>query len=52
MFDTPFIRMWRLYLNACVAAFQYAKIDIHQIAFSKEPNNQILWTRQYLYKKS
>ncbi len=50
MFDTPFVRMWRLYLNACAAAFHYAKIDVHQVVFSIEPNNQILWTRQYLYK--
>ncbi|QII47152.1 class I SAM-dependent methyltransferase [Flagellimonas oceani] len=49
MFDTKFIRMWRLYLNACAAAFHYAKIDLHQILLSKGANNQLPLTRQYIY---
>ena len=51
MFDTSFIRMWRLYLNACAAAFHYAKIDVHQVVFSKGANNQMPWTREYIYKE-
>lgn len=49
MFDTKFIRMWRLYLNACAAAFHCAKIDVHQILLSKGANNQLPLTRQYIY---
>ena len=49
MFDTKFIRMWRLYLNACAAAFHYAKVDLHQILLSKGANNQLPLTRQYIY---
>tara|TARA_R110002049_G_scaffold30224_4_gene102798 strand:+ start:807 stop:2030 length:1224 start_codon:yes stop_codon:yes gene_type:complete len=50
MFDTAFIRMWRLYLNACAAAFHYANVDVHQILLSKGANNQLPWTRQYMYE--
>lgn len=49
MFDTKFIRMWRLYLNACAAAFHYAKVDVHQILLVKGANNQLPLTRQYMY---
>ena len=50
MFDSEFIRMWRLYLNACAAAFHYAKVDVHQILISKGANNQLPLTRQYIYE--
>tara|TARA_R110001583_G_scaffold43030_1_gene136789 strand:- start:3823 stop:4980 length:1158 start_codon:yes stop_codon:yes gene_type:complete len=49
MFDEKFIRMWRLYLNSCAAAFHYGDIDLHQILFSKGLNNNLPWTRSYLY---
>lgn len=49
-YDDKFIRMWRLYLNACAASFNCGNIDIHQFLFSKCINNDIPWTREYLYK--
>lgn len=49
-YDDKFIRMWRLYLNACAASFNSGNIDIHQFLFSKCINNEIPWTREYLYK--
>lgn len=49
MKDESFIRMWRLYLNACAASFHVGNIDIHQFVFSKGLANEIPWTREYLY---
>ncbi|APH14189.1 mycolic acid cyclopropane synthetase family protein [Clostridium sporogenes] len=49
-FDDKFIRMWRLYLNACAASFHYGVIDLHQFLLTKGLNNEIPMTRDYLYK--
>ena len=48
--DEVFIRMWRLYLNACAASFNCGELDIHQFLFSKNINNEIPWSRNYLYQ--
>ncbi|WP_446787921.1 class I SAM-dependent methyltransferase [Macellibacteroides fermentans] len=48
--DETFIRMWRLYLNACAASFNSGNIDIHQFLFTKGVNNELPWTREYMYK--
>lgn len=48
--DEVFIRMWRMYLNACAASFNCGNIDIHQFLFSKGLNSDIPWTRDYMYK--
>ncbi len=48
--DETFIRMWRLYLNACAASFNAGNIDIHQFVFSKGLANEVPWTRDYLYE--
>lgn len=47
--DETFIRMWWLYLNACIASFESGNIDIHQLLFTKGANNQIPLTRSYIY---
>ncbi|WP_088187949.1 cyclopropane-fatty-acyl-phospholipid synthase family protein [Desulfosporosinus sp. FKA] len=47
--DETFIRMWRLYLNACAASFHSGNIDVHQFIFTKGPNNELPWTREYIY---
>ena len=47
-FDEKFIRMWRLYLNACAASFHYGVVDVHQILFTKGLNNDIPMTRDYM----
>ncbi|WP_066062373.1 SAM-dependent methyltransferase [Neobacillus soli] len=47
--DERFIRMWRLYLNACSASFQTGNIDLSQFIFTKGTNDSIPWTREYLY---
>lgn len=48
--DETFIRMWRLYLNSCAASFNCGNIHIHQFLFSKGTNNELQWTRDYMYK--
>lgn len=48
--DEKFIRMWRLYLNACAASFHSGNIDVHQFVFSKGTTNELPWTRDYLYE--
>ncbi|MFT5873297.1 MAG: cyclopropane-fatty-acyl-phospholipid synthase [Clostridium sp.] len=47
--DETFIRMWRLYLNSCAASFNCGNINLHQILFAKGVNNDLPWTRDYLY---
>lgn len=42
--------MWRLYLNACAELFNCGNITIHQILFTKNANNDLPWTRDYMYK--
>ncbi len=48
--DETFIRMWRMYLNSCAASFKCGNIDIHQILFSKNVNEKIPMTRDYMYE--
>ena len=50
MFDKEFIRMWELYLCACAATFNNGIIDLHQILISKEINNDLPMTRDYIYE--
>lgn len=50
MKDETFLRMWRLYLNACAASFNEGNIDIHQFLFSKGLADELPWTRNYLYE--
>lgn len=50
-FDERFIRMWRMYLCACIAAFTNGVIDLHQILFTKGVNNKMPLTRDYMYKQ-
>lgn len=50
--DEAFIRMWRMYLNSCAASFNCGNIDIHQILFSKGIDNELPWTREYMYKNN
>jgi cyclopropane-fatty-acyl-phospholipid synthase len=50
--DETFIRMWRLYLNACAASFNSGNIYIHQFLFTKGANNELPWTREYIYQEN
>ena len=37
-FDNYFIRMWKMYLNYCEAAFITRNINLHQLVFTKDQN--------------
>lgn len=47
MFDEEFARMWELYLCSCAATFNNGVIDLHQILFSNDVNNELPMTRWY-----
>jgi cyclopropane-fatty-acyl-phospholipid synthase len=50
MFDEPFVRMWRLYLQACSAGFKYGSSRLYQILFSNGLTNCLPLTRKHLYQ--
>jgi cyclopropane-fatty-acyl-phospholipid synthase len=50
MFDDRFIKMWRLYLNACAANFTAGITNLHQFLITKGVNNTLPLTRDYLYE--
>ena len=47
MFDERFARMWELYLCSCAATFWNGVIDLHQIIFTNDVNNELPMTRWY-----
>lgn len=49
MFDERFVRMWRLYLAASVAAFEYGALQLFQVLFAPGRSNTVPWTREYQY---
>lgn len=49
MFDEYFVRMWRLYLNACSVGFRYGETRLYQILFSNGINNNLPLTREHCY---
>ena len=49
-FDERFIRMWKMYLYSCAACFYNGVIDLHQIVFTNDVNNELPLTRSYIYE--
>jgi cyclopropane-fatty-acyl-phospholipid synthase len=49
MFDHRFVRMWRMYLAASIATFRTGGLQLFQVVFARESNNDIPWTRKHLY---
>ena len=47
MFDERFVRMWEMYLCACAASFRNGVVDVHQILFSNDVNNEVPMNRWY-----
>lgn len=52
MFDQKFIRAWRLYLAGSIAAFTAGDLQLFQVVFAKQHNNDLPWTRAHLYADS
>ena len=51
-FDLRFIRGWRLYLAGSLAAFRTGELELFQVLFTREGNNELPWTRAHLYGKA
>ncbi len=49
MYDASFVRAWRLYLAGCSASFYCGNLQLFQLLFTRKQNNDIPWTREYLY---
>lgn len=49
MYDETFVRMWRLYLNACSVGFRCGETRVYQILFSNGLNNELPVTRDHCY---
>jgi cyclopropane-fatty-acyl-phospholipid synthase len=49
MFDNRFVRMWRMYLAGSVAAFKTGSLQLFQVVFAREQNNEVPWTRRHMY---
>jgi cyclopropane-fatty-acyl-phospholipid synthase len=50
MFDGRFVRTWRLYLAASIAAFRVGGLQLFQVLFARDTNNDIPWTREHVYR--
>jgi cyclopropane-fatty-acyl-phospholipid synthase len=50
MFDPQFVRAWRLYLAGSMTSFRGGLMQLFQVSFARPGNNQIPWTRDYLYE--
>jgi cyclopropane-fatty-acyl-phospholipid synthase len=49
MFDEAFLRMWRLYLAGSIAAFETGTLQLFQVLFTTQENNEIPLTREFMY---
>ena len=49
MFDEQFVRAWRLYLSGSISAFLMGRLQLFQIVFARERNNNLPWSREHLY---
>ena len=50
MYDSSFMRAWRLYLAGSVAGFTTGSLQLFQVLFSHEENNDVPTTRDHLYR--
>lgn len=49
MMDERFVRTWRLYLAGSEAAFSSGQLQLFQLVFAREDNNDIPWSRTHQY---
>jgi cyclopropane-fatty-acyl-phospholipid synthase len=49
MYDSRFVRAWRLYLAGSIAAFRVGDLQLFQILFTGSRREPIFWTRDPLY---
>jgi len=51
MFDSQFVRMWRLYLAGSIAGFTTGTLQLFQVVFAPGASNDVPWTRDYIYAR-
>jgi cyclopropane-fatty-acyl-phospholipid synthase len=49
MYDSRFVRAWRLYLAGSMAAFRGGHLQLFQIVFTGSERQPMYWTRDPLY---
>ena len=49
MMDEEFVRAWRLYLAGSIAAFKVGELQLYQVVFCRNTNNNLPWSRAHLY---
>jgi cyclopropane-fatty-acyl-phospholipid synthase len=49
-YDAAFVRAWRLYLCGSIAAFTTGHLQLFQVVFARERNNQLRSSRAHLYR--
>ena len=52
MMDMEFVRAWRLYLAGSIAAFNVGELQLYQVVFSRNTNNDLPWSRKHLYSNT
>lgn len=50
-YDSAFVRAWRLYLAGSIAGFTAGTLQLFQIVFTHGTNNDLPWSRAYLYRE-
>ena len=50
MFDSTFVRAWRLYLAGSKMAFISGKLQLFQVLFARSGSNRVPWTRAHVYE--
>jgi cyclopropane-fatty-acyl-phospholipid synthase len=50
MYDASFVRMWRMFLNGCIANFRFGDMRLYQVLFTNGLNNTMPFTREHLYR--
>ena len=52
MFDPSFARAWYLYLASSISSFESGTLGLFQLLFSRGDNNDVPWSREYIYSAS
>jgi cyclopropane-fatty-acyl-phospholipid synthase len=49
-YGDAFVRAWRFYLAASIAAFRTGELQLFQLMFNRSVDHTMPWTRDYLYR--
>jgi cyclopropane-fatty-acyl-phospholipid synthase len=50
LMDEEFVRAWRLYLAGSIAAFNVGELQLYQVVFTRNTNNDLPWSREHIYR--